>query len=188
MGLKGELELVDILRGYGLHYEHRLRQRKITDFLKKNDSPLARAYLEKNRELPRKQYTYEVDILAWKPGHWGALAIEQKTQFSSPKTLYIGDGITMHNGATEFRRQAQDLFLQCCGSGYLGQAYCAANGMDRQVIPVGVVDYDISIGGVHANWAFHRGVFFVHSNHFSKFLGEFLKKDSWIKQLFNSCN
>ncbi len=188
MGLKGELELVEILRGYGLRYEHRLHQRKITDFLRKSDSPLARAYLEKNRRLPRKQYTYEVDILAWRPDHWGALAIEQKTQFNTPKTLYIGEGITMHNGLAEFKKQAQDLFLQCCGSGYLGQAYSEAAGLGKQVIPVGVVDYDISVGGVRANWAFHRGVFFVRNSYFRKFLGEFLKNDSWIKRMSNLCN
>lgn len=188
MGLKEELELIEILRGYGLRYEHRLKQRRITDFLKETDNHLARAYLEKNKQLPREQHTYEIDILAWRPDHWAALAIEQKTQFSSPKTICVGDEFTMHNGTLEFPRAARDLFLQCCGSGYLGQAYCEASGLDKRVIPVGVVDYDIDIGGSYANWAFHKGVFFVRSNHFSDFLDEFLKDEEWIKQLLSSCN
>ena len=188
MGLKEELELVELLKGYGLRYEHQLKQRKITDFLKEHDNPLARAYLQKNKQLPREQFTYEVDILTWRPDHWGALAIEQKTQFSSPKTLCIGDDFTMHNGAIEFRRQANDLFLQCCGSGYLGQAYCDAHGLGKRVVPVGVVDYDIDIGGTYSNWAFHRGVFFVRNGHFRAFLDEFLRDADWIKQMLNSCN
>ncbi len=166
---------------------HRLKQSKITDFLKSNDNARARAFLEKNKSLPRKRLTYEVDILAWGQGPY-ALAIEQKTQFESQKTLCVGDYFTLHNGDVEFNRNANNLFLQCCGSGYLGQAYCETHGLNKEVIPVGVVDYDLDVGGSSAKWAFHRGVFFVNSSYFDEFLNEFLSEAPWIQQLINSCN
>lgn len=182
---KGELELVSILRRYGLECMHRLQQRRITEFIPENRKSRERVkyWLGKNKELPRKRHTYEIDIFSWKDSHWGALAIEQKSQRCSPKTLCVSDSLRLYSGKAELREGASDLLLQCQGAECLGNAFAAANYLNARVVPVGVVDYDIRVFGTPANWAYHEGVFFVKKTHFEEFLEEFLEKRGWVREL-----
>jgi len=184
MGHIEELALADVLQQHGMQCIHELKQRRITDFLKEHPSPEASHWIKLNKELPRKRLTYEVDVFAWKPGHWGALAIEDKAQ-ATPKTLeFWNHGMSMHNGAIEFQRNARNLHLQCTGAGYLGRAYACAHGLGR-VIPVGVVDYALKVHGTPSRYVVHDGVVFVNRNHFEWFVQEFLHS-SWVEDL--SCN
>lgn len=185
MTKEGELELVSILRKYDMQCIHQLQQKKITDYLPENPKSRkeARYWLDKNRELPRNRHTLEIDIFSWKDCHWGALAIEQKSQRCAPKTLHVSNDLRLYSGRAELRNGAQDLYLQCQGAGCLGRAYAAANYINSKVIPVGVVDYDISIHGTPAKWAFYEGAFFVNTEHFEEFLENFLDKWGWVRNM-----
>ncbi len=185
MGHDEELALAGVLQRHGMTCIHELKQRRITDFLKDHPSPPARAMLQQNKDLPRERLTYEVDVFAWREGHWGALAIEDKAQ-STPKTLeFWNSGMTLHNGAVEFPRNARNLHLQCTGSGLLGQAYSDALGLGARVVPMGVVDYELRVHGTPSRFVVHEGVVFVNRQYFEWFVREFLEAE-WPKQL--PCN
>jgi hypothetical protein len=179
------------MQNFGLKTIHNLKQRRITDYIRDASQPKHTQsevwhWLNKNKSLPRTKLTCEVDILGWRDDHWGALSIEQKTQVDSQKTLaFDGELLTLHNGSAEFKRSASDLYYQCAGAGYLSKAFLTAMGIDKTVLPVGVVDYAISIGTHPGRWAFHNGVLFVNRAHFDWFLGEFVADQRWVRDLAN---
>jgi hypothetical protein len=165
-----------------LDFVHQLRQSRITDYLKTSPSDDASYWLERNRELPRERLTFEIDLFAWKEGHWGALSIEDKSQTTHKTLEFAGGEMTMHNDAIELKRNADNLHLQCTGAGMLGRAFAAATGMNRTVIPVAVVDYDLRVNGTQARFAVHDGVVFVKREHFDWFVQEFLTA-GWVQKL-----
>ncbi|MCD6523346.1 MAG: hypothetical protein J7K68_06445 [Candidatus Diapherotrites archaeon] len=186
MGLEEELRIVNILKKYGMNYIHRLKQSTISDFIKNNNSTEARVWIEKNKALPRRSYTYEVDIFAWKPDHWAALSIEEKTQKGTEKQLrFDNNGMLMVAGSNVLN-SADDLFLQCCGAGYLGKAFSIATGMDHTVLPIGLVDYSIDVLDTPSRWALYNGVLFVNKQYFEHFLRDFLKEKSWVREVFTN--
>jgi len=194
LGLKGELQLLEVLQSLDFKCIHRLEKRKINDFLTDSDPKTRkkiREWFRRNRMLPRDKLTYQVDLLAWKRDHWAALAVEQKNQYGARKILEVGKNEltlkTMYkNNEKEYKRSAKNLFLQCLGESYLGKAYCLAKGMENQVIPVGVLDYDIKVNSgvnIYTDWVYHHGVFFVQTESFKWFLRQYLKKGDWIKKI-----
>lgn len=191
MGLYRELELLRLLKGYGLNCVHGLEQRHITDFLVDADPDTKKTcqeLLRKNRMLPRNKLTYQIDLLAWKNGHWAALAIEQKAQNGVKKVLDINkDFVTLraeYEGVSrEYRQSGRNLFLQCQGEALLGKAYYITQGISAEIIPVGVVDYELRINSAfETDWAYHRGVFFVNSNAFEWFVNEYVADKKWIRR------
>lgn len=164
---------------------HRLQQKRITDFLPDHPKSMKQVnyWLDLNKALPRKRHTLEIDVFSWKEPHWGALAIEEKSQRRSPKTLCVSEDIRLYSSKAELREGANNLFMQCQGAGCLGNAYAAANYINATVVPVGVVDYNIKVYGTPANWAFHKGVFFVNHKYFEPFLQQFLQKDGWMRNM-----
>lgn len=192
MGLKGELELLRMLKKFDVNCEHRLDQSKITDFLLDSDPETrekCKSILRKNRMLPRESLTFQIDILVWKDNHWAALALEQKGQNGVKKVLDINEkSMTMKalcdDGVREYKRSAKNLFLQCVGESFIGEAFCLAKGIEKEVIPVGVVDYEIVINSEKkTNWVYHKGVFFVNKNYFKDFFEEYMKDKSWIRKV-----
>jgi hypothetical protein len=189
MGLEEELELTKLLDGYGMRTVHRLKQRKVTDWIKGHpETGEACSYwLQKNRSLPRARLTFEVDVFAWKPGHWAALAIEDKSQNGLQKTLDIWNGtvsIRSQNGK-KYEKSTLNFISQCHGARCIGKAYSIANHLNIKVLPVGVVDYSIVVNGIPAKWSYSNGVFFVERDHFPEFVEGFLREDSWIVEAAN---
>ncbi|MCD6414795.1 MAG: hypothetical protein J7L23_04190 [Candidatus Diapherotrites archaeon] len=183
MGKIGELELISILRSYGMNCEHNLNQKKITDFIPESELKTANYWLDENNKLPRKRHTMEIDIFSWKESHWGALAIEQKSQNGNPKTLVITEDLRLYSNKVELWNAGRELFLQCKGAGYLGRAFASVNRLNTEVIPVGVVDYSLNVFGTPAKWVLYNGVFFVNSNNFEEFLVAFLDRRSWVHDI-----
>ncbi|MEM0372845.1 MAG: hypothetical protein QXO69_03350 [archaeon] len=192
LGLEGELQLLETLKQYDVMCVHRLEQRRITEFLAEADQSTKREceqLFRKNRMLPRDSQTYQVDLMAWKRGHWAALAIEQKDSEGARKILDITkDHVTLKavcdNGIREFRKSGRQLYLQCKGEEYLVQAYCNAYGINARAVPVGVVDYDLFVNSrVHVPWAYHRGVFFVHERAFEWFAKQYADGAAWIGKI-----
>jgi hypothetical protein len=193
MGLEGELELIQIVRKFNLRYEHRLEQKKITNYFSDIDYPTiseCQYYLRKNRMLPRIKSTKQIDLLVWKEPHWAALAIEEKNQNGASKTLDIfKDRIILRTdfgyGSKEIPEFGRDLSLQCLGESYLGKAYMATQNLDYEVLPVAVVDYGLRINAmIDAEWAYNRGVFFINKKYFEWFLGEYSQNKRWIRKLY----
>jgi len=192
LGLKGELEILRMLKMFDVNCKHRLDQSKITDFLADSDSETVKkckTILKKNRMLPRKNLTYQIDIFVWKENHWAALALEQKGQNGVKKVLDINEKtMTMKalcdDGVREYKRSAKNLFLQCVGESFIGEAYCLAKGIEKEVIPVGVVDYDIVVDSEKKmDWVYHKGVFFVNKTYFREFFEEYVKDKPWIREI-----
>jgi hypothetical protein len=181
---KGELELFLFLKTQGFNCIHGLKKQRIKQEIQpgKNGNK-ATQWLEKNKQHPRKKATMEVDVFAWKQGVWGAMAIEQKSRSSSSKTLSIGSGIRLFTSKSQIREGGEKLLLQCQGVGLLGKAFASAKNLEQQVVPVGVVDYEIKVFGTPSNWAFYDGVFFVREEWFPQFVQEFQKKRGWVRQL-----
>jgi hypothetical protein len=141
--------------------------------------------------LPRRKLTYEIDLLAWQRGHWAALAIEQKNQNGAAKVLDITkDAVVLKAlcGPTtrSYEKAGRDLWLQCRGEAYLGKAFCIANDIDAEVVPVGVVDYELRANGSPADWACQRGVFFVRSDRFPRFLDGYVGESRWFSRAIAS--
>jgi len=193
MSLEGELELIQIVKKFGLRYEHRLEQKKITDFFCDIETKRifeCNSYFRKNRMLPRTKATKQIDLLVWKEPHWAALAIEEKTQNGASKTLDIyKDSIILRTdygyGSKEIPEFGRDLSLQCLGESYLGKAYMATQNLDYEVLPVAVVDYGLKINSmIDAEWAYNRGIFFINKKYFEWFLGEYSQDRRWIRKLY----
>jgi hypothetical protein len=194
MSLEGELELIQLVKRFGFRYEHRLEQKRITDFFYDMDSGARRQcedLLRKNRMLPRKKRTKQIDLLVWREGHWAALAIEEKNQNGARKDLNIyKDNIVLtanyDYGSKQIADFGRDLSLQCRGESYLGKAYLAANNLDYEVIPIAVVDYGLKINSmIDTDWAFSRGIFFVNKSCFEWFLNEYDEDRKWIRKVYN---
>jgi hypothetical protein len=191
LGLEGELELLKTLKKMGFKCIHRLEQRKITDFIAGADDDRRKQcelLLKRNRMLPRRKLTYQIDIMGWADKHWAALAIEEKRQHGARKVLDLDrDSVVIKalckDGIREYKDSGRDLFLQCSGEALLGKAFCTARGIDTDVLPVGAIDYDIQANEEPADVAYHRGVFFVHNPHFRWFVEEFLQEKKWIKKI-----
>lgn len=192
LGLKGELELLKYLKTFDVNCVYGLEQSRITDFLAESNAEIkeqAKSWLKKNRMLPRSNLTFQVDFLIWKKNHWAALAVEQKNQNGARKILEINkDDITLkavwENEVREYKKSAKNLFFQCLGESYLGKAYCIANGFEKVVIPVAVVDYEIKISpDKDVNWAYYSGVFFTNVDYFQKFFNDYLNDSEWIGNL-----
>jgi len=192
MSLEGELGLIQIVKNFNLRYEHRLEQRRITDFfydLSPETRDKCNHYLRKNRMLPRRKYTKQIDLLVWKEPHWAALAIEEKNQDGAAKSLEIfKDSIRLKieysYGSREFLDFGRNLSLQCLGEAYLGKAYFAANNLDYEVLPVAVVDYGLRINSIiDTGWAFSRGIFFINKRYFPWFLNEYCLDKRWIRRV-----
>lgn len=193
LGLVSELELLKTLQRFDLNCMHRLEQRKITDFLiDSNPSQEIRerceSLLKKNRMLPRENLTYQVDLFAWKRGHWAALAIEEKDQNGVRKILDIREDRVVikavcEDGIREYERSGMNLLFQCKGEAYLSQVFCIAKGIKAKVIPVGVVGYDIQVNSKDVDWAYHSGVFFVNKDSFEWFLNEYVEDKDWIREM-----
>jgi hypothetical protein len=194
LGLEGEIQILRLLQKYDLQCLHRLEQSRITDFMSEADASVRKEceqLLRRNRMLPRDRLTYQVDLFAWKKGHWAAMAIEEKAREGAQKILGVTkDYVTLKalciDSVHEYRNSGREFFLQCCGEALLSQAFCAANGIDATVIPVGVADYDIQVNENRTNWAYHRGVFFVNSGSFEWFLNEYLQDKRWIRKIVES--
>jgi hypothetical protein len=193
LGIVGEIELLEMLQKYDLKCMHRLEQSKITNFIVESD-PFTRKsceqLLRRNRRLPRDHLTYQVDLFAWKQGHWAAMAIEEKDQTGARKELHITkDHVTIKaickDGVHEYRNSGRNLYLQCRGEALLSQAFCYANDIDSKVLPIGVVSYDIVANRKETDWAYHRGVFFVNKRSFEWFLSEYLEDSKWIRKVTN---
>jgi len=193
MGLEGELELIQIVRKFNLRYEHRLEQKKITNYFSDIDYPTiseCQYYLRKNRMLPRIKSTKQIDLLVWKEPHWAALAIEEKDREGASKRLDIyKDKVVLKTtfgyGEKEIIGVGRDLSLQCLGESYLGKAYLTANNLDYKVLPLAVVDYTLTINSlVETAWAFSNGIFFINKSHFEWFLEEYCNDSSWIKKVY----
>jgi len=187
LGLKGELELIKLLKKFGLNYKHRLKQKKITDFLADSDQKTREECIElfrKNRMLPRKRLTYEIDLFAWKENHWAALAIEEKNQSGVRKILDINDEeIVLTANEKKYKEYGKSLWLQCKGESLLGKAFCLAKGIKAEILPVGVVDYDIRVNSEYADWAYYEGVFFLQNNFFPSFLEDYIENKKWIQEI-----
>lgn len=190
MSYEHELRLIDIVKRFGLHYVHRLEQRNLNEWLLDSDPRIrskCNSFLRMNRSLSREELTHQIDILAWGENHWGALAIEQKSVEGLHKVLEIGDDIVLKaigpDAVHSYPDSGRDLWLQCCGESYLGSMFCAINGMQRDVIPVGAVDYQLRVQERDVDWAYYRNVFFVNTNKFEWFLGEYFANPRWIRRI-----
>jgi hypothetical protein len=187
---EGELKLIDTLRSFPVNIIHKLEQKKIADYLAASSEGVfwkGNEWLRRNRMLPRKKETNEIDLLVWKNNHWAALALEQKNQKGVKKVLELYDnGLTLKafgkKEIFEHKNNARNLLLQCIGESYLGQAFMAAKGEVKKVIPVAVVDYEIRVREKDARWAWHNGVFFVKEEHFSDFFRGYYEDADWFKR------
>ncbi len=188
---EGELRLLNTLRSFPVNVIHKLEQKRIANYLAASDElsfQRGREWLRRNRMLPRKKETSEVDLLVWKKNHWAALALEQKNRAGVRKVLelhrnYLTLKALSKKEVVEHKGNARYLLLQCIGESYLGQAFMAAHGEVKKVVPVAVVDYDIKAEDQDAKWAWHNGVFFVQESHFNEFFRGYLEDADWFRHI-----